>query len=369
MSVNATRFAWECDLSKTTKRSAKRLVLLALADRANKENTCFPSIARVVKDTEMDRKTVMNTINDLITLGLVSDTGDRKGGTNQVRVLKINVVEQESYPQDGQNSSNKRCEISKETVVNLPINGVEFPSNGGKFGTQNLKEPLIKSKINLKSEKALKINENEVKSKTDDLCDQNTLNTAEDSVYNAHTSDSSDVKSVSATYVHEQQNNAVKSNESVVQQPKKQSTWSNHKKSDWIPKHLYAEHMKQKRLDEQQNKEPFTPKSMIKSWEEGTTGNPNATKGIPEHLLNNPVIANMLKKKGKHTQKQCVSQSEDVTTMKAMSEEHSIDSHKQQENTPSLSNLMKGCFDSGVTDGQEKLYSMKMNQQHFVEDY
>ena len=299
MSVNATRFAWECDLSKTTKRSAKRLVLLALADRANKENTCFPSIARVVKDTGMDRKTVMNTINDLIQLGLVLDTGDRKGGTNQVRVLNINVDKQESYPQEGKESSNKQCGISKETVVNLPINGVEFPSNGGKFGTQNLKEPSIKSKINLKSEKALKFNENEV-------YDQNTLNTvhtqntAKDSVYNAHTSDSSVVKRVSATYVPEQQNNAVKSNESVVRQPKKQA-WGNHKKSDWIPKHLYAEHMKQKRLDEQLNKEPFTPKSMIKSWEDGMTGNPNATKGIPEHLLNNPVIAKMLKMKGNNT--------------------------------------------------------------------
>ena len=308
MSVNATRFAWECDLSKTTKRSAKRLVLLALADRANNENVCFPSIARVVKDTEMDRKTVMNTINDLIALGLVSDTGDRKGGTNQVRVLKINVDKQESYPQEHQLSSNKQCQISKETVVNLPINGVEFPNNSGKFGTQNLKEPLIKSKINLKSEKALKFNENEIKSEADDLCDQNTLNNAKDSLYNAHISDYSKVKSVSGTYVHEQQNNAVKSNESVVQQHKKQA-WSNHKKSDWsqqeksswIPKNLYAEHMKQKRIDEQQNKEPFTPKSMIKSWEDGMTGNPNATKGIPEHLLNNPVIAKMLKIEGKHT--------------------------------------------------------------------
>ncbi len=316
MSVNATRFAWECDLSKTTKRSAKRLVLLALADRANKENTCFPSIARVVKDTGMDRKTVMNTINDLIEIGLVSDTGERKGGTNQDRVLKINVVtvKQESYPQECQNTQNNQCEISKETVVNLPINGVEFPSNGGKFGIQNLKEPLIKSKINLKSEKDLKINENEVKSEEAELRDQNTLNTVhtqntvKDSVYNARTSDSSDVKSISGTYVHEQQNNAVKSNESVIVQPKKQQ-WSNHKKSDWIqqeksswvPKHLYAEHMKQKRLDEQLNKEPFTPKSMIKSWEDGMTGNPNATKGIPEHLLNNPVIAKMLKMNGKHT--------------------------------------------------------------------
>lgn len=294
MSVNATRFAWECDLSKTTKRSAKRLVLLALADRANKENTCFPSIARVVKDTGMDRKTVMNTINDLITLGLVSDTGERKGGTNQVRVLKINVDKQESYPHDDQNTSNKQCEIPKETVVNLPINGVEFPSNGGKFGTQNLKESLIKSKINLKSEKALKINKNEIKSEADVFCDQNTThnqNTTKESVCNSHTSDSSYVKIVSDAYVPEQQNNAVKSNESVIQQYKKQQ---------WIPKHLYAEHMKQKRLDEQLNKEPFTPKSMIKGWEDGMTGNPNATKGIPEHLLNNPSLAKILRMKGKH---------------------------------------------------------------------
>lgn len=125
----------------------------------------------------------------------------------------------------------------------------------------------------------------ELKSKLEDV---------RESLKTTHNSSNTEV----GTYVPEQQNNAVKSNESVVQQPKKQQ-WSNHKKSDWVPKHLYAEHMKQKRLDEQLNKEPFTPKSMIKSWEEGTTGNPNATKGIPEHLLNNPVIAKMLKKNGK----------------------------------------------------------------------
>ena len=289
MSVNATRFAWECDLSKTTKRSAKRLVLLALADRANKENTCFPSIARVVKDTGMDRKTVMNTINDLINLGLVSDTGERKGGTNQVRVLKINVDKQESYPQDDQNIPNKQCEISKETVVNFPMNGVEFPSNGGKFRTQNLKESLIKSKNNLNSEKDFNLDEKIVlKPKQPDSTEIGVKHVRE----SLKTAPNSSNTEVDGTYVHEQQNNAVKSNESVVQQPKKQSTW--------IPKHLYAEHMKQKLLDEQLNKEPFTPKSMIKSWEEGTTGNPNATKGIPEHLLTeNPRPDKILRMKGK----------------------------------------------------------------------
>ena len=288
MSVNATRFAWECDLSKTTKRSAKRLVLLALADRANKENTCFPSISRVVKDTGMDRKTVMNTINDLIALGLISDTGERKGGTNQVRVLKINVVKQESYPQEDQNSPNKQGEISKETVVNLPINGVEFPSNGGKFGTQNLKESLIKSKNNLNSEKDFNLDEEIVlKPKQRDLIDSSEIVVGDvrESLKTAPNSSNTDV---GGTYVPEQQNNATESLYNVVQQPKKQ----------WIPKHLYAEHMKQKRIDEQLNKEPFIPKSMIKGWEDGMKGNPNATKGIPDHLLNNPTLAKMLKMKG-----------------------------------------------------------------------
>ena len=301
MSVNATRFAWECDLSKTTKRSAKRLVLLALADRANKENTCFPSIARVVKDTGMDRKTVMNTINDLITMGLVLDTGERKGGTNQVRVLKINVdtVKQESYPQSCSDSSNKQCEISKETVVNLPINGVEFPSNGGKFGTQNLKESLIKSKNNLNSEKDFNLDEEIVlKPKKRDSTEIG-VNHVRESLKTAPNGSNTEV---GGTYVHEQPKTSNTSNESFVEQPKKQQEWSNHNKSDWIPRDQYAEHMKQKRLDDQQNKEPFIPKSMIKGWEDGMTGNPNATKGIPEHLLTeNPRLAKILKLKGKHT--------------------------------------------------------------------
>ena len=59
----------------------------------------------------------------------------------------------------------------------------------------------------------------------------------------------------------------------------------------------------------------------------------------------------------------------EVAMMKAMSEEHSIDNLKQQESKLSLSDLMKKCFDRGFTDDQEKLYSMKMNQQHFVEYY
>ena len=59
----------------------------------------------------------------------------------------------------------------------------------------------------------------------------------------------------------------------------------------------------------------------------------------------------------------------EVAMIKSMSKERVINNRKQQEGKLSLSDLMKKCFDRGFTDDQEKLYSMKMNQQHFVEDY
>lgn len=197
MSVDATRYVWELDLSAYTKKSTKRLVLLALADRANKEGTCFPSIARVCADTCLDRKTVMSTINDLIDIGVIEDTGERKGATMQVRVLRFK-------------------EISSKTVVNSDINGGKFPNNGGKSGTRNLKEPKIESNINKDS-----ILKNEYKK-------------------------------------------------------------SNNK---WIPKHLYHQHMKDKVKQESFNKEMIVSEGMKKSFDEGFS-NPNATKGIPEDVLN-----------------------------------------------------------------------------------
>ncbi len=147
-------------------------------------------------------------------------------------------------------------------------------------GKKMLLSVAVKGK-QITSETKETINETvkEVKSKIEDACE---------SLKTKHNSSNTEV---GGTYVPEQQNNAVKKNESALQQPKKQR--------QWIPRDQYVEHMKQKRLDEQLNKEPFIPKSMIKGWEDGMTGNPNATKGIPEHLLSNPSLARILRMKGK----------------------------------------------------------------------
>ncbi|EKU51532.1 DNA-binding helix-turn-helix protein, partial [Acinetobacter sp. WC-323] len=69
MSLDASMWAWKTR-QKQKKGGAlkplKKLVLLSLADRAGEDHVCYPSIARLVEDTEMDRKTVLKIIDELI---------------------------------------------------------------------------------------------------------------------------------------------------------------------------------------------------------------------------------------------------------------------------------------------------------------
>lgn len=68
-------------------------------------------------------------------------------------------------------------------------------------------------------------------------------------------------------------------------------------KKERIPKHLYAQHMKEKRILAQQNKEFFTPKSMRESFEKAGEIRRDVVKGIPKELLSDPRLSKLLKRK------------------------------------------------------------------------
>lgn len=85
MSIDATNWAWNVSV----KSSAQRLILLSLADRAGEDHRCYPSNKRLAEDTVLNLKTVQKVVNELIELGLIFDTGERKGHTKQVRVLQL----------------------------------------------------------------------------------------------------------------------------------------------------------------------------------------------------------------------------------------------------------------------------------------
>ncbi|MBP1470600.1 helix-turn-helix domain-containing protein [Acinetobacter nosocomialis] len=168
MSLDATVWAWKTRQKQKqggALKPLKKLVLLSLADRAGETHECYPSIARLVEDTEMDRKTVLKIIDELIEDGFIIDTGKREGRTKQVKVyLLIGVKGRETVP------TTVHFEMSNDDL-NSPINGTvptteqfqqfhervpTIPLNSPNVGTRNLSKNLSEESINNKTWLSLK---------------------------------------------------------------------------------------------------------------------------------------------------------------------------------------------------------------------
>lgn len=68
MSLDAYQWAWRQQV-----KPAMKIILLALADRADEKHQCFPSIDRLEHDTGLNRKTIMSSLKKLSSddIGLV----------------------------------------------------------------------------------------------------------------------------------------------------------------------------------------------------------------------------------------------------------------------------------------------------------
>ena len=87
MSIAALNWAFHQNI----KPSWLKFALVALADCANDEGICWPSVKHLCVKTSQDRKTILASLNKLERLGFLTDTGKRQGRTNQVKVLRITV--------------------------------------------------------------------------------------------------------------------------------------------------------------------------------------------------------------------------------------------------------------------------------------
>ncbi|MFH7347224.1 helix-turn-helix domain-containing protein [Acinetobacter variabilis] len=163
MSLDATTWAWKVRQKQKpggSTKPLKRLVLLSLADRAGEDHCAYPSIARLVEDTEMDRKTVLKIIDELIQDELIEDTGERKGRTKQVKVYRlIGVNGRETVPTmesfDAENEDLKGPNIGTvPTTEQFQRSAERVPTFRGKspnVGTRNLSKNLSIESKNKKS--------------------------------------------------------------------------------------------------------------------------------------------------------------------------------------------------------------------------
>ena len=152
MSIDATRWAYQ----QTTGSSARKAVLVSMADRCGEDHTCYPSIARLAKDTELNEKTVRKAIHDLCEMGLIQWTGETRGlGARVYKLLGVNDRHQVStHTKIGSTNFNTPTNLgsTKNGSTPLPILDVP-PTNLGstplpKLGVKPINEPTI----NLSSE-------------------------------------------------------------------------------------------------------------------------------------------------------------------------------------------------------------------------
>lgn len=141
MSVDATRWAWAAPV----KNAPQRLILLSLADRSGEDHKCYPSNKRLADDTVLNLKTVQKAVNELIEMGLIFDTGERKGNTKQVRVLQLIGVHSREYnqPNNGvvkqtqKRVNTKNGNDTENGLVKPPITNPNLEDNEPKNGICN----------------------------------------------------------------------------------------------------------------------------------------------------------------------------------------------------------------------------------------
>ncbi|HFN3824627.1 MULTISPECIES: DnaT-like ssDNA-binding domain-containing protein [Enterobacter cloacae complex] len=144
MSIDAMRWAKKV---KTGKSSSKA-ILTWLADMCGADLCAYPSVAALAEATEMDRKTVLAGLKHLQEIGLVVDTGERRGRTKQIPVYKLVGVE-ESIPDAEQTQNRNSLKDPKNGTVDLnrtengtvninsAINGTVSGNKGTKNGIVN----------------------------------------------------------------------------------------------------------------------------------------------------------------------------------------------------------------------------------------
>jgi hypothetical protein len=113
MSLKA--LTWAFDL--TMPSSSMKFVLVALADNADACGLAWPCIKTICRKTQLNRKTVILALDNLERMGVIKDSGARRGRTMQIKVYQLGTYE------EGPNDS----EIGTvQTVPNLPSKSPVF---------------------------------------------------------------------------------------------------------------------------------------------------------------------------------------------------------------------------------------------------
>lgn len=122
MSLDALRWAFKC----TTGRASAKSVLVSLADRADETHHCFPSINRLARDTELNRKTVIAQLEYLEACGFIAREKTH-GRVNHYRLVGVECrhanTGETTSPENGTSTKNGTGETHSTDGLTSTENG------------------------------------------------------------------------------------------------------------------------------------------------------------------------------------------------------------------------------------------------------
>ena len=136
--------AWELDLKANDK-----LVLLALADHANDDGECYPSLRKIEAKTGLSKQGLINAIKRLMDLGLIQKEHRNRndgGQTSNLYTLTLDGAVNTVYSPCQQQTQSLSTQCTPPVNTVYPVNHQDKPSI----------EPSIEPSINLYAEEAIK---------------------------------------------------------------------------------------------------------------------------------------------------------------------------------------------------------------------
>mgnify|MGYP001561717741 CR=1 FL=1 len=133
MSIKAISLVFDSDI----KPSAKKFVLVALADNSNEWGIAYPSCAEIKRKTGLDDRTVQKYLDEFRDEGVIQDTDQRVGRTKQIKVYRLIL---DKTPKHGGVKDPHSCDETPPFLPETPpYLCPKTPINGGR----NRQEPSL----------------------------------------------------------------------------------------------------------------------------------------------------------------------------------------------------------------------------------
>lgn len=129
MSIEAITWA----LAQKVDRSSAKFVLVAMANCADADMVCWPSISHLVDATCQDRKTVLENMKRLRDAGFIEATDEHRGRTGQVAVYRLKSPENGTAKESQKRDTPKTVPVPK-TDLKSPV----FPVKESRFSVETV---------------------------------------------------------------------------------------------------------------------------------------------------------------------------------------------------------------------------------------